>query len=112
MDISSEGVGGATAAVGLSVLFKMRQFYRKTPINNHPPDDAEIQAEKIVSSIQPKARVDQYLQSTMRKSKPLLPTLAPPSTKIVRVNFKQCLSQGLMSTLMVSGPRLHQAKTS
>ena len=50
--------------------------------------------------------------STMRKSKPLLPTLAPPSTKIVEVDFNQCLSQGLMSTLMVGGPRLHRAKTS
>ena len=95
--------------------------------HNHPPDDAEIQAEKIVAQFEPRHEIqfDQYLLSTMRKSKQLLLDLtrkklqqsfqlllisSPPSTKIVGVNFHQCLSQGLMSTLMVSGPRLHRAK--
>ena len=75
--------------------------------HNHPPDDAEIQR-RSSAQFEPRHEIqfDQYLLSTMRKSKQLLLDLtrkrlqqsfqlllisSPPSTEIVGVDFHQWL---------------------
>ena len=73
MDVFSGGVGEIAAAVGLSILFTMRSCHGKIPITILQIIHRFKQRLSSTQS-EPRHRIqfDQYLLSTMRKSKQLL----------------------------------------